>query len=135
MNLESTDLKNFERLALNTPGLKNYGRKALDVRHQIKDGFVRLRDNRIVKYSDVVKDESNPESNALDHELIEAQAAQFPEVRNMKALAYNNGILKNGYYVLESGKVISLKSLNKAVTEAAKLVEAAAETVNPDEKE
>lgn len=114
------NVKTIERLALNTPNLKDYGKKGTNLRNEPKEGFIRLRDNRVIKLSDVIKDKSNPQSNALDHELIEAQAANFPDLFNCKNIAYKDGALKSGYYVLESEKVISLKKLNEAVTEAAK---------------
>jgi hypothetical protein len=118
--MRGTQLKNFERKANRTPNLKNYGKEAIDDLGQVKAGYVRLRDNRVVKISEVV----NPAPSTtlvVDAETIEAQAENFPDLFDCKNLAYTkDGKLKSGYFELKNKKVISLKKLNAAVTDAAK---------------
>jgi len=128
----AAQLKQFEKLATNTPNLKNHRNDGTNLRNEPKEGFVRLKDNRVVKVSDLTG-ASKPRTVHLAPELsseelqeVEAQAAAHPELRNCSGIGLDKttGKPKKGFYLLESGKVISVKKLNAAVTDAAKNIEA-----------
>ncbi len=125
------ELKQFEKAAVNTPNLKDYKEKGLNARRELKEGFIRLKDNRVVKVSDL-QAETKPEQEKVSPEVaaqIEAQAKAHPSLFNCIGIGIDKatGKVKKGFYQLESGKVISINKLNAAVTEAAKNVQTSTE--------
>ncbi|MFV9549632.1 hypothetical protein [Algibacter sp. PT7-4] len=122
------ELKNIERLALNTPNLKDYGAKGLDVLGmQPKKGFARLKNNKVVKLSEIkgyATLKKQTVNQNIDAAEIEAQAEKFPELFNCKTIGRDkNGDIKKGFYELKSGKVISLNKLKEAVSKSVKNIE------------
>lgn len=115
--------REIEHLANNTPNLKDWQEKGLDKNGSPKQGYHKLKDNRVIKLSDLYPTQRKQASNLPDD--IEAAAASFPDLKDLKGIGTNKstGAAKNGFYQLESGKVISIKQLNAAITEAAKQTE------------
>ncbi|MGE5944092.1 MAG: hypothetical protein ACM31G_07115 [Flavobacteriales bacterium] len=104
--------KRIERLANITPNLKNWGKTAEKNDGSPKDGYHRLKDNRIIRLADLLPTQQKESTE------LEARAAKFPKLKDCKGIAYNNdGVLKNGLHELLSGKIISIKSLEKAEDE------------------
>lgn len=103
--------------AANSTTVKDWGSKGLDKHGNPKQGYYRLKDNRVIKTSDLLGKAKNAEKEEIKEKAydIETEAAKHPDLSDMKNLAYlKNGKLKNGYHILTDGKVISTKQLHEA---------------------
>lgn len=113
--------REINSLAINTPHLKDWGPDGLS-NGKVKQGYFRLKDNRIIKLADLFRTSRKIPTLVDD---VEAQAALHPKLYDCKNLAFSKVIcaqtgktrkeMKNGFYQLQSGKVISLKKLEEAI--------------------
>lgn len=117
MQTSFNEKKEIERLANNAPNLKDWGDKGLNQHGGVKKGYHRLKDNRVIKKSDLLPVQAQERQYGRTPQEIEEQAEKFPKLFNCANLAKDaNGNLKKGYYQLKSGKVISLNKLEEAIT-------------------
>lgn len=122
--METTRLRQREinSLAINTPNLKDWGAKGLKPNGNVIQGYYRLKDNRIIKLSDLFRTTRKIPSAIGD---VEAQADLFPDLYDCKNIAFSKVVceatgetrreMKKGFYQLTSGKIISLKKLGEAI--------------------
>lgn len=120
--MDHSKKREINSLATNTPHLKDWGKAGVHDNGNIKQGYFRLDDNRIIKLSDLSKTTHRIGPGIDD---IEAQAAQHPELYDCRNLAFDKAMnpntgkitktLKSGFYQLLSGKVISLNKLTEAI--------------------
>lgn len=112
MQYSNTQKKEMERLAVNAPNLKDYGSKGLDKNGNVKQGYYRLFDNRVIKKSDL-----HPTQAKENEELVELRklAINFPNLHNCKNLGSDaSGNAKRGFLKLEDGKIVSINKLKEA---------------------
>lgn len=122
--LSVSQQKEIEHLATNTPNLKDRGTDGLHKNGETKQGYYQLKDNRVIKLSDLYNTQLKTKDNDIDLD-IEAEAAKHDAVlRDCKGGGLTKeGKAKKGYYKLKSGKVIGLNALKKAVAKAIKDIE------------
>jgi predicted flap endonuclease-1-like 5' DNA nuclease len=120
--MELSKQREIENLATNTPNLKDWAKKGLDSNGNAKQGYHILKDNRVIKLKDLYPTQRKAEENKTLPDDVEQAAAQYPDLKDLKGIGTDkaSGNVKKGFYKLNSGKVISIKQLNKAMTEAAK---------------
>lgn len=105
-----SQLKELNRLAVNTPNLKDYG-EAAKINGRVIDGYFQLKDNRIIKIKDLYP--AQLQETEENKELIEI-AEENPQLRNLVGLGTDkNGLIKNGFLLLPDGKVVSKKQVLK----------------------
>lgn len=122
MEITKSKRREINSLAINTPHLKDVGMIGLRENGNVKQGYFRLDDNRVIRLADLIKTTQRIGATIDD---VEAQASRFPDLYDCKNLAYDavtnvhtgqtSKVLRKGYYKLLSGKVISLNKLALAI--------------------
>lgn len=111
--MELAQKKHIERLAVNTLNLKNWGVEALNKNNEVKNGYHRLFDNRIIKLSDLLHAQSKA---TQDLKGLKELAKDFPNLYNCKGIGTDeHGNAKNGFLKLDDGKVVSINKLKEAI--------------------
>lgn len=107
--------RNIENLANNTVGLKDYGKKGKNNNGSDKKGFYTLKSGKTIKLSELERDNEN-QSFDFEQAIID-----HPEVKDQKGFGIdrNTGKARSGFYKSKSGKVVSIKQLNEAITKKA----------------
>lgn len=116
--MKRTEQRRLERAA-RTITLKDHGATAIDARGNVMEGYFRLRDNRIIKLSELEdlaqakKEQWAPNTLGYDPEAV---AANHPELKNMSGIGLDkDGNAKKGFYKTAAGKVVSINKLNAIV--------------------
>lgn len=116
MNFQPEQIREIKALANNTPNLKDWAEQGLNKDGNPKQGYFKLDDNRIIKLSDLYPKQRKLAQYEIPGD-IEEQAAKFPDLHDCKGFSVDKetGKLKPGFFKLQSGKIISLKKLAKAI--------------------
>lgn len=81
----------------------DHGKKGLDHNGNLLDGFSRLPDGRIIRNADL-KDTPTPSHTDINDDQ------DLSGLRDLRGIGTNaDGSLRNGFLMLQSGKVVSIK--------------------------
>lgn len=114
--MNRTQQRRLERAARTTT-LKDHGAKAIDAQGNVKEGYFRLRNKRIIKLSELedLAQAKKAQWAPLGYDP-DAVAANHPELRHMPGIGLDaDGNAKKGFWVTADGKVVSIKAMDAIV--------------------
>lgn len=126
--LSLSQKKEIERVVTNSKSIKfRTSKEALNSKGQLKNGYHRLKNGKIVKLSDIAIKQLNisspvptPEQQAKDLGFdLKTALNNFSDDLKHLAIGQNkDGSLRKGFALTESGKVVSIKQLKQKVEES-----------------
>ena len=106
--LTTAQKKDLNRLAINTPNLKDYGSSKM-TNGEPTDGYFQLKDGRVIKIKDLYPTQQK-ETEQLNSLIKIAEAN--PQLRNLKGIGLDkDGNPKDGFIILPQGKVVFIKHI------------------------